>query len=68
MRKFNKVAQTILKEESNDKQSVFRKISELLSAKGIKAFEQNEILKAVQEAMYQAYLEGKKAAKENPFK
>ena len=68
MNKFNEVAQTVLKEEMDAKQSVFRQISDFLSAKGIKAFEQNEILKAVQEAMYQAYLEGKKAAKENPFK
>ena len=68
MKRFNEVAQTVLKEEIDNKQSVYRQISDLLSAQGIKAFEQEEILKAVQEAVHQAYLEGKKAAKENPFK
>lgn len=68
MSKFNEIAQTILKEEMDDKKGIYRQISDLLSAKGIKAFEQDEILKAIQEAMYQSYLEGKKAAKENPFK
>ena len=56
MSKFNEVAQTILKEEMDDKKSIYRQISDLLSAKGIKAFEQDEILKAIQEAMYQSYL------------
>lgn len=68
MGKFNEVAQTVLKEEIEDRQSVYRQISDILSAKGIKAFEQNEILKAIQEAIYQAYREGFKAGKENPFK
>lgn len=68
MNKFNKVAQSILKEEVEDKQSVYRQISDLLSAKGIKAFEQDEILKVVQDAIHQGYKEGYKAAKGNPFK
>jgi hypothetical protein len=68
MTKFDRIARSLLNEEADQRQNIYRQISDLLSAKGIKAFEQDEILKAVQEAMYQAYLEGKKAAKENPFK
>lgn len=68
MNKFNEVAQSVLKEEVEDKQNVYRRISDLLSAKDIKAFEQDEILKAVQDAIHQAYREGYKDAKENPFK
>lgn len=68
MSKFNDIAQAVLKEETDTRQNVYRKISDLLSAKGIKSFEQKEIHDIVHSAMLEAYKEGYKAAKENPFK
>lgn len=68
MSKFNEVAQSVLKEEVEDKRSVYRQISDLLSKKGLKAFEQNEILEAVQKAISTAFKEGYKAAEKNPFR
>ena len=70
MNKFNEVAQTVLGEATIDPRigSVYRQISDLLSKKGLKAFEQNEILDAVQKAIKMAFNEGYKAAEQNPFK
>lgn len=70
MNKFNKVAQTILGEaQINPKiEDLYKKVSSLLSAKGLKAYEQNEILEVVQEAIKLGFKEGYKAAEENPFK
>jgi len=70
MNKFNEVAQTILGEaEINPKiGDLYKKVSTLLSAKGIKAYEQNEILEIVQQAIKLGFKEGYKAAEENPFR
>jgi len=70
MSKFNEVAQSILSEATIDPRigSVYRQISDLLSKKGLKAFEQNEILNVVQKAIKMAFNEGYKAAEQNPFK
>jgi hypothetical protein len=68
MGKFNEVVHSVLKEEIEDKLSAYRQISDLLSAKGLKAFEQNEILDVVEKAIKMAFKEGYKAAEQNPFK
>ena len=68
MTKFDRIARSLLNEEADQRQNIYRQISDLLSAKGIKAFEQDEILKTIQNAMHQAYKEGYKAGGENPFK
>ena len=70
MNKFNEVAQTVLKEAQIDPKlgSVYREISDILSKKGFKAFEQTEILDVVQKAIKMAFNEGYKAAESNPFK
>ena len=70
MNKFNEVAQTVLKEAQIDPKlgSVYRQISDLLSKKGLKAFEQTEIMDVVQKAIKMAFNEGYKAAESNPFK
>lgn len=70
MSKFNEVANIVLNEaEINPKiGDLYRKVSTLLSAKGLKAFEQNEILEVVQEAIKLGFKEGYKAAEQNPFK
>lgn len=69
MKKFNEVAQTVLKESHQDEiSSIYREVSDLLSAKGLKAFEQDEILKAVQKAIKLGWNQGYKAAEDNPFR
>jgi succinyl-CoA synthetase beta subunit len=69
MNKFNEVAQTVLNEEIDPKiGSHYRQISDILSKKGLKAFEQNKILEVVQSAIKLAFNEGYKAAEKNPFK
>lgn len=70
MNRFNKVAQTVLKEAQIDPKlgSVYRQISDILSKKGLKAFEQTEIMDVVQKAIKMAFNEGYKAAEKNPFK
>lgn len=70
MKKFNEVAQSVLGEAQIDPKlgNVYREVSDLLSKKGLKAFEQNEILEAVQKAIKMAFNEGYKAAESNPFK
>ena len=66
MNKFNDVAKSVLKEAESE--NVFKKVSNLLSQKGLRAFEFNDVLEAVQEAINLAYKEGYKAARETPFK
>lgn len=70
MHKFNEVAQTVLKEAQTDSSpsNIYREISDLLSKKGFRAFEQTEILDVVQKAIKMAYDEGYKAAESNPFR
>lgn len=55
-------------EESLDAKSHFRQISDALGAFGLKAFEQEPILKIVQKAITLAFNEGYKAGTTNPFK
>jgi succinyl-CoA synthetase beta subunit len=69
MNKFNEVAQTVLKEEIDPKiGSHYKQISDILSKKGLKAFEQNKVMDVVQKAIKLAFNEGYKAAEKNPFK
>lgn len=70
MSKFNKIANTVLKENTaNPKISnVYKQITGILSSKGLKAYEQAEVLDAVQKAIELAFKEGYKAAEQNPFK
>ncbi len=70
MNKFNEVAQTVLKEEIDPKiVSHYRqKISDILSKKGLRAFEQNEVMDLVQSAIKLSFNEGYKAAEKIPFK
>jgi succinyl-CoA synthetase beta subunit len=71
MNKFNEVAQTVLQEEIKiDPRlgNVYRKVSDLLSKKGLKAHEYNDVLEVVQRAIKLAFNEGYKAAESNPFK
>jgi succinyl-CoA synthetase beta subunit len=71
MNKFNKVAQTVLQEEVKiDPRlgNVYRKVSDLLSKKGLKAHEYNDVLEVVQRAIKLAFNDGYKAAESNPFK
>jgi hypothetical protein len=65
MNKFNRVAQTVLKEE---KYEHFTEISKALRAHGLKAFEVEPILELVQKAIMTGYREGYKAAESNPFR
>jgi len=70
MNKFNEVAQTVLGEAEIDPKigDLYREVSTLLSAKGLKAYEQDEILKVVQKAIKLGFKEGYKAAEQNPFR
>lgn len=70
MSKFNEIAQTVLGEAQINPKigDLYKKVSTLLSAKGLKAYEQNEILEVVQEAIKLGFKEGYKAAEQNPFK
>lgn len=70
MKKFNEVAQSVLGEAQIDPKlgSVYRQISDLLSKKGLKAYEYNDIMEVVQKAIKMAFNEGYKAAEQNPFK
>jgi succinyl-CoA synthetase beta subunit len=71
MNKFNKIAQTVLHEEIKiDPRlgNAYRQVSDLLSKKGLKAHEYNDVLEVVQKAIKLAFNEGYKAAESNPFK
>jgi hypothetical protein len=70
MNKFNEVAQTVLNEaQINPKLgNIYRQISDLLSKKGLKAHEYNDVMEVVQKALKFAFNEGYKAAESNPFK
>lgn len=69
MSKFNEVANSFLEESVDPKiGSVYKQISDILSKKGLKAYEYNDVLEAVQEAIKLAFKEGYKAAESNPFK
>jgi hypothetical protein len=70
MNKFNEITKTVLGEATINPKigSLFKKVSDLLSAKGLKAFEQQEILDVVQEAIKLGFNEGYKAGSTNPFK
>jgi len=70
MNKFNEVAQTVLQEAKIDPRlgSVYRQISDLLSKKGLKAHEYEDVMNVVQKAIKLAFNEGYKAAESNPFR
>jgi succinyl-CoA synthetase beta subunit len=70
MNKFNEVAQTVLQEAEIDPRlgSIYRQISDLLSKKGLKAYEYEDVMSVVQKAIKLAFNEGYKAAESNPFK
>ena len=70
MSKFYEIARSVLGEAQIDPKigDLYREVSDLLSAKGLKAFEQNEILEVVQKAIKLGFKEGYKAAEQNPFK
>lgn len=70
MSKFNEVAQTVLKEATINPKigNIYREISDILAAKGLKAYEYNDVLEAVQKVIKLAFNEGYKAAEQNPFK
>ncbi len=70
MNKFNEVAQTVLQEAKIDPRlgSIYRQISDLLSKKGLKAYEYEDVMSVVQKAIKFAFNEGYKAAESNPFK
>lgn len=72
MNEFNKVAWAVLRESdaSIDPKigSHYRKISDILSKKGINAAEQNDVLEVVQQAIKLAFNEGYRAAESNPFR
>jgi hypothetical protein len=55
-------------EESLDAKNYFRQISDALAAFGLKAFEQDPILKIVQKAITLSFNEGYKAGTSNPFR
>jgi hypothetical protein len=76
MNKFNEVAYTVLDEtQMNPKlgawagsEKIYRHLSDLLSKKGLKAYEYNDVMEVVQRAIKLAFNEGYKAAESNPFK
>jgi succinyl-CoA synthetase beta subunit len=70
MNKFNEVAQTVLQEAKIDPRlgSIYIQISDLLSKKGLKAYEYEDVMSVVQKAIKLAFNEGYKAAESNPFK
>jgi len=70
MNKFNEVAQTVLQEAKINPKlgNVYRQVSDLLSKKGLKAHEYNDVMEVVQKAIKLAFNEGYKAAESNPFK
>lgn len=65
MNKFNKVAQTVLKEE---KYQFYAEMSKILSSYGLKAYEMEPIMDIMQKAIKVAFNEGYKAAESNPFR
>jgi succinyl-CoA synthetase beta subunit len=71
MNKFNEVAQTVLQEEIKiDPRlgNVYRQVSDLLSKKGLKAHEYEDVMDVVQKAIKLAFNEGYKASESNPFR
>ena len=65
MNKFNKVAQSVLKEE---KREYYAEIAKILSSYGLKAYQMEPLMDVIQEAIKMAYYEGKRAAESNPFR
>lgn len=72
MNKFNEVAQTVLKEESNEKNSkvgvYYQKVIDTLKEKGLMSHDMIPVLDAVRQAYMSGYQEGKKAVEQNPFR
>lgn len=72
MRKFNEIAQTILKEEANEKDSkvgeYYQKVINTLKEKGLMSHDMIPVLDAVRQAYMSGYQEGKKTAEQNPFR
>jgi len=76
MNKFNEVAQTVLGEAHKNPrlvawaelEKIYRHLSDLLSKKGFKAHEYNDVMEVVQKAVKLGFNEGYKAAEQNPFK
>lgn len=70
MNKFNEIARTVLGEAETEPtmEDLYREASQLLSAKGLRAFEQSDILEVIKKAIKLGYDEGRKAAESNPFK
>jgi len=78
MNKFNEVAQTVLGEaEANlETDNYYRQISDLLSKKGLRAYQYEDVMEVVQKAVVSASIkgreegrkEGKMFAETNPFK
>jgi succinyl-CoA synthetase beta subunit len=70
MNKFNKVAQTVLQEAKINPKlgNVYRQVSDLLSKKGLKAHEYEDVMDVVQKAIKLAFNEGYKASESNPFR
>lgn len=72
MNKFNEVAQTVLKEESNEKNSkvgvYYQKVIDTLKEKGLMSHDMIPVLDAVKQAYMSGYQEGKKAVEQNPFR
>ena len=65
MNKFNKVAQSVLKEERRE---YYAEIANILTSYGLRAYEMEPLMDVIQEAIKMAYNEGKKAAESNPFR
>jgi hypothetical protein len=76
MNKFNEIAQTVLDEAQVNPRlvawagldKIYRHLSDLLSKKGLKAYEYNDVMDVVQKAIKLAFNEGYKAGSTNPFK
>lgn len=72
MNKFNEIAQTVLKEESNEKNSkvgvYYQKVIDTLKEKGLMSHDMIPVLDAVRQAYMSGYQEGKKAVEQNPFR
>lgn len=72
MNRFNEVAQTVLKEELNEKISkvgeYYEKVINTLKEKGLMSHDIIPVLDAVKQAYMAGYQEGKKAVELNPFR
>jgi hypothetical protein len=65
MNKFNKLTKTVLGESFDPWYDIFRKVSSILSTKGLKAQDHKDVLDVVNEAIQLGYKEGYKAAEKN---